>query len=147
MVSCAPEVEARLASVQYTAASVSVFEVCRCATLQINLTKRSRYTGDSESSTKELTRGLVRTASIRSQRASFPRPNRLSRFCGDKLFKYLSAVNRREKAEMLRQQWLEADAAREKVESKGPNLNKMLNLLSFGKFSQANEPFDGNLLG
>ena len=48
---------------------------------------------------------------------------------------------------MLRQQWLEADAAREKVESKGPNLNKMLNLLSFGKFSQANEPFDGNLLG
>ena len=51
----------------------------------------------------------------------------------------------RTKAEMLREQWLEADAAREEGEFKGPNLNKMLNLLSFGKFSQASDPFDGHL--
>jgi len=34
-----------------------------------------RNTGDSDSSTNELTRGLVRTASIRSKMASFPLPS------------------------------------------------------------------------
>jgi len=67
--------EARLASVRCKASSVGVFAVGWNAIRHIDLTSRSRYTGDSDSSTNELTRGLVKTASIRSKMASFPLPN------------------------------------------------------------------------
>jgi hypothetical protein len=50
-----------------------------CGLLERNpeytLGQARRNTGDSDSSTKELTCGLVNTASIRSTIASFPRPN------------------------------------------------------------------------
>lgn len=68
-------VESQLASVRVT----SFISLRLCGRLwrqdAYKLDQARRNTGDSESSTKELTRGLVRTASIRSKIAFFPLPN------------------------------------------------------------------------